>query len=86
MKMTAIQLLYPNIVSLWDSEKNGFTGKDKDNKDVVIDMSAVEIKAEELKTEKENNRIKQEELKASAKAKLIAGEPLTEEEANTIVL
>ena len=27
-----------------------------------------------------------ENLKASAKAKLIAGEPLTEEEANTIVL
>ena len=27
-----------------------------------------------------------EELKASAKAKLIAGEPLTEEEADTIVL
>ena len=34
---------------------------------------------EAAKTEKEN-------LKASAKAKLIAGEPLTEEEANTIVL
>jgi hypothetical protein len=28
----------------------------------------------------------QENLKASAKAKLIAGEPLTEEEADTIVL
>ena len=29
---------------------------------------------------------KKETLKASAKAKLMAGEPLTEEEANTIVL
>ena len=28
----------------------------------------------------------QENLKASAKAKLVAGEPLTEEEANTIVI
>ena len=35
--------------------------------------------AEEEATAREN-------LKASAKAKLIAGEPLTEEEANTIVL
>ena len=42
----------------------------------------VNAKIQELKdveAEKEN-------LKASAKAKLIAGEPLTEEEANTIVL
>jgi hypothetical protein len=36
----------------------------------------------DLETAKETN----DNLKASAKAKLIAGEPLTEEEANTIVL
>ena len=36
---------------------------------------------------KRDEKIKaQEDLKASAKAKLIAGEPLTEDEANTIVL
>ena len=36
---------------------------------------------------KRDEKIKaQEDLKASAKAKLIAGEPLTEEEANTIVI
>ena len=34
----------------------------------------------------EKERQAKEDLKASAKAKLIAGEPLTEEEANTIVL
>jgi len=34
----------------------------------------------------EEKRITRENLKASAKAKLIAGQPLTEEEANTIVL
>jgi hypothetical protein len=33
-----------------------------------------------------DNLIDPETLKASAKAKLIAGEPLTEEEADTIVL
>ena len=42
----------------------------------------VNAKIQELK-DKETAR---ENLKASAKAKLIAGEPLTEEEANTIVL
>jgi len=39
----------------------------------------------ELPTEEEE-RIARENLKASAKAKLIAGQPLTEEEADTIVL
>ena len=52
----------------------------------------IEAKMAELPTEeeeraaKEKERIANENLKASAKAKLIAGEPLTEEEANTIVL
>ena len=32
------------------------------------------------------DREDKENLKASAKAKLVAGEPLTEEEANTIVI
>tara|TARA_R100001460_G_scaffold89632_1_gene131166 strand:+ start:237 stop:533 length:297 start_codon:yes stop_codon:yes gene_type:complete len=42
----------------------------------------VNAKIQELKDAEANA----ENLKASAKAKLIAGEPLTEEEANTIVL
>jgi len=42
----------------------------------------IDAKIQELKDAEANA----ENLKASAKAKLIAGEPLTEEEANTIVL
>ena len=38
------------------------------------------------KTAEDNARAEKENLKASAKAKLIAGEALTEEEADTIVL
>jgi len=38
------------------------------------------------KTELENQETTKADLKASAKAKLVAGTPLTEEEANTIVL
>ena len=45
----------------------------------------IEAKMAELPTEEEENTAR-ENLKASAKAKLIAGEPLTEEEADTIVL
>ena len=59
-----------------------------------IDMTAEEIsarQAEEQKWLEEQSKNKEEataraNLKASAKAKLIAGQPLTEEEANTIVL
>jgi hypothetical protein len=56
----------------------------------IVDLTTEEI------TEVENNKVKdaeelqameaKEALKASAKAKLVAGEALTEEEANTIVL
>ena len=42
----------------------------------------IEIEYAQLNEAKQNR----ENLKASAKAKLIAGEPLTEEEADTIVL
>tara|TARA_A100000172_G_scaffold28167_1_gene16586 strand:+ start:808 stop:1035 length:228 start_codon:yes stop_codon:yes gene_type:complete len=68
---------------------------DKETGEVQI----VELTAEEVATyETDQTTFEQEmadrkakidehnSLKASAKAKLIAGEPLTEEEANTIVL
>ena len=50
-----------------------------------IPKADIEAKIAELPTEEEE-RIARENLKASAKAKLIAGQPLTEEEADTIVL
>ena len=50
-----------------------------------ISVSDIQAKMAELPTAEEE-RIAKENLKASAKAKLIAGEPLTEEEADTIVL
>ena len=49
-----------------------------------ISKADIEAKMAELPTEEEE-RTARENLKASAKAKLIAGEALTEEEANTIV-
>ena len=50
-----------------------------------IPKADIEAKIAELPTEEEEKTAK-ENLKASAKAKLIAGEPLTAEEADTIVL
>ena len=50
-----------------------------------IDKATLDAKLAELPTEQEKMEAR-ENLKASAKAKLIAGEALTEDEANTIVL
>jgi acetate kinase len=50
-----------------------------------IPKADIKAKMAELPTEEEE-KIARENLKASAKAKLIAGQPLTEEEADTIVL
>ena len=70
------------------------TGDNKDiNSNVIewkegttpISKADIEAKMAELPTAEEEATAKKN-LKASAKAKLIAGEPLTEEEANTIVL
>ena len=60
----------------------------------LVDLTAEEIaqretdiaNAEAEKTAEDNAKTEKENLKASAKAKLIAGEALTEDEANTIVL
>ena len=50
------------------------------------DLAVINSKAEEIKTAHETAIQTKADLKASAKAKLIAGEALTEDEANTIVL
>jgi hypothetical protein len=51
-----------------------------------ISVSDLEAKILEIETADNNKKTAQADLKASAKAKLIAGEALTEDEANTIVL
>ena len=56
----------------------------------VLDLTAEEEAQRQADKTKGEEVLAQEQaqkdLKASAKAKLIAGEPLTEDEANTIVL
>jgi len=86
MEHIAIYNLYPNAKSINETEDGVLEVKDADGNEVSIDMSAVNTKAAELQTQAEADKQSLIDLKASAKAKLIAGEPLTEAEANTIVL
>ena len=84
MKHQAIYDLYPNVKTI-DENDEGFFPKDENGNPVSIDMSAVETKAAELQSEAEAKKQADKDLKANAKAKLIAGEKLTEEEANILV-
>ena len=51
-----------------------------------ISKSDIQAKISEMETAEANAKTEQENLKASAKAKLVAGEPLTEAEADTLVI
>tara|TARA_A100001388_G_scaffold276708_1_gene265240 strand:+ start:746 stop:1012 length:267 start_codon:yes stop_codon:yes gene_type:complete len=51
-----------------------------------IAKADIEAKIIELDTAEANEKQEKENLKASAKAKLMAGEPLTEAEADTLVI
>ena len=80
----AVQLIKSNA-------RFGLSGDNIDNivwedGETPISKADIEAKLSEAETTLENEKQNKIDLKASAKAKLIAGEALTEEEANTIVL
>ena len=87
MKHKAIYELHSNVKSIMKNENDEYSFMDKDGNiiEVNIDWTAVNSRATELQAI-EDAKPSLEDLKASAKAKLIAGEALTEEEADTIVL
>ena len=87
-------MILKSILKINPNAKVDVTGDDKDiNSNVIewidgttpIPKADIEAKMAELPTAEEEATARAN-LKASAKAKLIAGQPLTEEEANTIVL
>ena len=87
MKQEAIHNLYPNIKSTWnEGEVWKFYDENNNEIEVSIDWNAVETKTTELQAEEDAKAQAKIDNKASAKAKLIAGEALTDEEADTIVL
>lgn len=83
----AIYELYSNIKSIMKNDNDEYSFLDASGNiiEVNVDWSAVETKANELQAIEEA-KPSIADIKASAKAKLIAGEALTEEEANTIVI
>ena len=79
------------IISLSDGKAEfGIKNEDIDNIqwfNGTTPIAKEDILSEQTRLqEEEDAKPSRAELKASAKAKLIAGEPLTEEEADTIVL
>ena len=78
----AIKKLNPNAqFNITDSDINSIEWL---NGTTPISVSDIQAKIDELPTAEEERQA-EENLKASAKAKLIAGEKLTEEEANILV-
>ena len=84
MIIEAILEIDPNAqVSVNAEDLNQITWHDGNPNNITV--AQIEAKMAELPTAEEEAAAK-ENLKASAKSKLIAGQPLTEEEADTIVL
>jgi len=81
----AILKINPNAVVTVRGDDINTCKLEWDNGTTPIPKADIEAKMAELPTAEEEATAR-ENLKASAKAKLIAGEPLTEEEADTIVL
>jgi|TARA_B100001093_G_scaffold514078_1_gene587349 hypothetical protein len=80
-RVLAIKELHPSVTS-----NQGNVSYDNDLNVVATDETAIANKITEMDTARANEATTKANLKASAKAKLIAGEALTEDEANTIVL
>jgi len=80
----AIKSINPDASFHYDEED--FSTLVWDNGTTPISQADVESKISELKTQEQAETQAKIDLKVSAKAKLIAGEALTEDEANTIVL
>jgi hypothetical protein len=78
-----------NINPSWSGSVSGNTEDELVidwNGEAEISVADIQAKVSEMETAEANDAQAKEDVKASAKAKLIAGEPLTEEEADTIVL
>ena len=86
MTHEAIYELYPSVKSIIEDRDGNLVCKDIDGNDVAINLSNVSDKATELAQAKTDAEAQKETDKVNAKAKLIAGEALTEAEADTIVI
>ena len=82
----AILAINPNaIFNLKNETSDGFESIEWLNDTTPISKEDIETKLVELQAEEDAKVQAKKDLKASARAKLVAGEPLTSEEAATIV-
>ena len=82
----AILAINPNaIFNLKNETSDGFESIEWLNDTTPISKEDIETKLVELQAEEDAKVQDKKDLKTSARAKLVAGEPLTEEEAATIV-
>ena len=83
----AIYSINPNIKKIEELDDDTFVCYDENGNLVEThSIETIDAKKAEMISDAENEKQAKENLKASAKAKLIAGEALTSEEADTIVL
>ncbi len=83
----AIHALNPNAQFVIINETvDSYDSIEWQNGTTEIPAEDIEAKLAELQAIEDNKEQSDKDLKASAKAKLIAGEALTEEEANTIII
>ena len=91
MAIESIDVIVKSIEKINPNAKYAIRDRDINNIEWLenttpIPVADIEAKMVEAQAELEAKDTARENLKASAKSKLIAGQPLTEEEADTIVL
>ena len=79
-RVQAIKELYPNAKIF-----RGNLAFTEDETEITLDETAISNKVSEIETAQANEVQNKEDLKASAKTKLMNGEALTEDEANVMV-
>ena len=83
----AIYAINPNAEYVIKNETvEGYDSIDWVNGTTPISDNEIDTKLAELQAQHDSDIVNKQNLKISAKAKLIAGQPLTEEEADTLVL
>jgi hypothetical protein len=83
----AIREIYSNVVTIRGKSENDIVAYDIDGNEISItDWDSINAKITELDQADKTAETNRVNLKASAKAKLMAGEPLTEAEADTLIL
>ena len=70
-KHQAIRILYPNVLTVYQTEENGFVASDENGDNVSLDMSAIDTKAEEILQAEQDEKTAKANAKISGNTKLL---------------